>query len=162
MKKELKAKLAELQAQQEIANFESNFNRARSITVGTAFGGTAEITMRGDGGRYLYCLLQPVEAIELIHQLAANVGCHLNLKPRDDFSSWRNWRITPEEKLHLAGHPPFANDLALHHNVGANLPPPEQQPGIQPNSMIKENQNETVATQKTINKRNTKRATKTS
>jgi hypothetical protein len=79
-------RLADIQALQDIQNFEANLNRARSVTVGTAFGGTTEVSLRGNDGKTLWCLLQPVEVIELIHQLAANVGCHINLQPRRDFS----------------------------------------------------------------------------
>lgn len=98
-----------------------DLNRARSITVGTAFGGTTEIGMRCNDGRFVWSLMQPVEVIELIHQLAANVGCHINLAPRRDFSSWRDWRVSEEERLHLNGHAPFPNDMALHMGVGKQL-----------------------------------------
>jgi hypothetical protein len=82
--------------------------------------------------------MQPVEVIELIHQLAANVGCHLQLVPRKDFSSWRDWKYTEAELAHYRGEqflpgvgwPPHPNDMAPHSQVGANLPPPEQQPGL--------------------------------
>jgi hypothetical protein len=98
-----------------------DLNRARSITVGTAFGGTTEIGMRCNDGRFVWSLMQPVEVIELIHQLAANVGCHLSLAPRRDFSSWRDWRVSEEERLHLNGHPPFPNDMARHMGVGKQV-----------------------------------------
>ena len=98
-----------------------DLNRARSITVGTAFGGTTEIGMRCNDGRFVWTLMQPVEAIELIHQLAANVGCHINLAPRRDFSSWRDWRVSEEERLHLNGHPPFPNNMAGHMGVGRQV-----------------------------------------
>lgn len=98
-----------------------DLNRARSITVGTAFGGTTEVGMRCNDGRFVWSLMQPVEVIELIHQLAANVGCHINLAPRRDFSSWRDWRVSEEERLHLNGHPPFPNDMALHMGVGKQV-----------------------------------------
>jgi hypothetical protein len=117
---EVKKKLAEIEARQQIANFESNFNRARSVTVGTAFGGTTEISLRGDGGQSLWCLMQPVEVIELIHQLAANAGCHISIKPRDDFSSWREWRVSEAEKKHLNGHAPHVNDMAVFQQLGAS------------------------------------------
>jgi hypothetical protein len=95
--------------------------------------------------------MQPVEVVELINQLSANIGCHIHLQPRNDFASWRNWKVTPEEKLHLNGHPPFVNDMAPHMAVGANPPPPEQQPGLQPALMAKEIQDEqAVATEKTL------------
>jgi hypothetical protein len=101
--------------------------------------------------------MQPVEVIELIHQLAANVGCHIHLQPRRDFSSWRDWRVTEEEKMHLGGQPPFANDMRLHAQVGANLPPPEQQPGMK----IDRSNEHVVATEKTVKRRSPKRASKT-
>lgn len=129
--------------------------RAASITVGTAFGGSLEISMRSNHGGYLYSILQPVEAIELIHQLAANVGCHIHLQPREDFASWREWKYTPEELAHFRGeqslpgigHPPHAiltSDLA---QVGKQ----------QPSKLAKEKEN-AVATKKAVNKRSPKRS----
>ena len=109
------------QIEMDIENAESGRNRARSITVGTAFGGTTELMMRMDGGKHIWCIMQPVEVVELIHQLAANVGCHIFIKPRQDFSSWRDWKITDEEKLHYNGHPPFVNDMADVQELGANM-----------------------------------------
>ena len=120
-KSEAKRRLEEMQFEMEIENRASNLNRARSVTVGTAFGGTTELMMRSDGGRHIWCVMQPVEVIELIHQLAANVGCHMALKPREDFSSWRDWKVTDQEKLHYNGWAPFGNDLAPHMQIGANM-----------------------------------------
>lgn len=102
----------------ELAMREDQLYRARSITVGTAFGGTTEITMRGPGSKFLYSILQPVEVAELIHQLSANIGCHLALKPRDDFASWRHWKVSDEEMKRLNGHPPFPNDMAVFQSLG--------------------------------------------
>ena len=140
-----KKKMVELAAKLELENHQSNLSRARSVSVGTAFGGVTEISMRCNDGRTVWAIMQPVEVLELIHQLAANVGCHINVQPRDDFSSWRSWRVTEEEKKHLNGHPPHPNDMALHNDVGAKLPPPEQQPGMQPALMAKEQQDEPMA-----------------
>jgi hypothetical protein len=113
-------KLRQMEAEMDLENRESNRSRARSITVGTAFGGTAEIMMRGDGGRHLWCLMQPCEVIEFIHQLAANVGCSAQITPRKDFSSWRDWRVSEAEKKHLNGHAPFVNDMAVFQQLGAS------------------------------------------
>jgi len=122
---------------QEQADIEGR-DRARSVTVGTAFGGVTELTMRRADGTFTYAIMQPVEVIELIHQLSANVGCHMQLVPRKDFASWRDWKLTEAELAHYrgvqplpgVGWPPYANDMAPHNQVGANLPPPEQQPGL--------------------------------
>jgi len=107
-------------AERERQELESQLSRARSVTVGTAFGGTVEISMRGNDGRVLWSPLQPVEAVEIIHQLAANIGCHIQLTPRDDFSSWRNWRVTEHQHKHLNGHPAFPNDMTPHLKVGTD------------------------------------------
>jgi hypothetical protein len=112
--------------------------------------------MRASDGTHVWCLLQPVETIELIHQLAANVGCHIALKPREDFSSWRGWKVSEKEQLQLNGHPPFADPVPNADNVGASLPPPEQQPGMK----LNRSNDDVVATKKTVNRRNTKRAAK--
>jgi len=167
------AEIAQIKARQEatLASIKADqTSRARGFTVGTAFGGTTEISMRGNAGQHLFCLLQPVEVIELIHQLSANVGCHLKLLPRKDFASWRDWELTEEELLHFrgnqplpgVGHPPHVNDMAPHHNVGGGaLPAPEKQAGVPLYIKEKEKEN-AMATSKIVNKRNTKRTRKTS
>jgi len=176
---EIKKKLAEIEAKQQIASFESNLTRARSVTVGTAFGGTTEISMRGDGGQSLWCLMQPVEVIELIHQLAANAGCHISIKPRDDFSSWREWRVSEAEKKHLNGHAPHVNDMAVFQQLGAsNFDQTAAEATIEHNLAQKEYEyvngaavkaqkkrgvknGNTMAIEKSVNGRNTKRTPKT-
>jgi hypothetical protein len=146
----------------KIDSRKADLRRARSVTVGTAFGGTTELMMRCNDGNVVWAIMQPVEVVELIHQLAANVGCHIHVQPRKDFSSWREWRVAPEEQPGLNGHPPFADDMAPYMQVGANLPPPEQQPGLQPALMAKEIQDEqAVATEKTLKRRSTKRTATT-
>lgn len=114
-------KIREKQADMDVENLESNRNRARSITVGTAFGGTTEIMMRSDGGRHIWCVMQPVEVVELIYQLAANVGCQINIKPREDFASWRDWKLTDEERKHYGSWPPFVNDISDVQRMGTDL-----------------------------------------
>lgn len=117
---EVNKKIKEIENELSLNSLVSNLNRARSINVGTAFGGTSEILMRGEGDRFLYSILQPVEVVELIHQLSANVGCEVSLKPRKDFASWREWKVSEAEKKHLNGWPPFANDMAVFQQLGAS------------------------------------------
>ena len=111
--------------------------RARAVTVGTAFGGTTELTMRRADGEFVFAILQPVETIELIHQLSASVGCHLHLYPRKDFASWRGWKMdgqpllqNPNQNLNLPGstHPPFQE--LLDQDIAVGLPDAEKQPGL--------------------------------
>lgn len=73
----------------ERAGLQSNFTRARSVTVGTCFNGIAEIILRAHDGSILWAPLEPVEVGELIHQLAGTIGCHVNIQPRKDFLSYR-------------------------------------------------------------------------
>lgn len=123
--KTAKKKLEQLEAERLVRDRIAAESRARSITVGTAFGGTTEISMRSDSGQNLWCLMQPVEVVELIHQLAANVGCHIALKPRKDFAAWRDWRVDEEEKLAYNGWAPFVNDMAPYNQLGAQGMNPE-------------------------------------
>lgn len=175
-KHEAKQKISSIQNQEQVENITSNLNRSRSIAVGTSFGGTTEISMRGNGDRFLYCIMQPVEVIELIHQLAANVGCHIALRPRDDFGSWREWRVSEAEKKHLNGHAPFVNDMAVFQQLGASGFNQEQaEAAIEKwlsqkkykydnagTKMVKEVKNETVATNKPKNERKIKRPARAS
>ena len=154
-----------LQAMEEarlLRDFEANQNRARSVMVGTAFGGTTEVSMRSDDGKSLWALMQPVEVTELIHQLAANIGCHIQLTPRDDFASWRNWRVTEHQHAHLQGHPAFPNDMEPHVKVGTDKFSIEDQRRADsffpPENLKNEREMElenVVAAQKIINRRTT-------
>jgi hypothetical protein len=176
---QFRKRLAELQDKQELANRIGDLSRARSVTVGTAFGGTTELSMRSSDGTHVWCLMQPVEVIELIHQLSANVGCHIHLQARDDFSSWREWRVSEAEKKHLNGHAPFVNDMAVFQQLGAsNFDQAEAEATVAHNLAQKEyayvnggavktelkqgdEHDKSVATKKTVNKRSVKRASKT-
>ena len=118
MNKEVEQKIQEFNDRMTIDTREGDLCRARSITVGTCFGGTTEIMMRGNNS-YMWTPMQPVEVVELINQLAANIGCHVALKPRKDFASWRDWRVTEEEKVALNGWAPFSNDISPYNQLGA-------------------------------------------
>jgi hypothetical protein len=166
---ERKKEFERLDNEMSVQSRHGDLSRARSITAGICPGGVTEINMRGNNSN-LWIILQPVEVIEFIHQLAANVGCHIHLQPRNDFSSWRNWKYTPGELEHYrngggalrntgSGHAPHVNDMDVHADKGRTLPPPEQQPGLQPALMARSNENEqTVATQKIVGRKRTKRA----
>lgn len=94
---EIRKKILELYEENELANLESNRNRARSVTVGTAFGGAVELSMRGDYAN-LWVIMQPVEVVELIEQLAAGVGLQVAMRPRQDFASWRGWNVEADAR----------------------------------------------------------------
>ena len=157
-KSEFKKQWDDLEKRLQLENRENEFNRARSVTVGTAFGGTVEVMMRGNNG-FLWTPLQPVEVVELINQLAAGIGCHIAIKPRNDFASWREWKLDAPWNVSGNGWPPFADDISPHTQRGAELPPPEEQPGLQPNLMVRSKEN-VMATEKSKNRRNAKRTAK--
>lgn len=156
--------IQKIHEQMQIQNRVADLNRTRSVVVGNAGGGTTEVGLRASDGRYLYSLLQPVEAIELIHQLAANVGCHLHLVPRQDFSSWREWKVSPEELAHYrgqqhlpgVGHPPhlsFQSDLNKQ-NLQHQMPEPSEQPGVEARNELKDESEKenVVGIEKVVNK----------
>lgn len=144
---EFKKQLKELQNKQVFESAQGNSARARVVSVGNAFCGTTEISLRGDGDRILWALLQPAEVTELIHQLAANIGCHIHIQPRDDFASWRQWKETTNQPLISTNDPPHAKIQY------------ENQPGL--STPVRSNEN-VMATKKTVNKRGTKRTAKAS
>jgi len=99
---EIRKKINEMYEENEYANIQQNRTRARSITVGTAFGGAIEVNMRGDFSS-LWCILTPVEAIEVLEQLAAAAGVQVATKPKDDYSSWRGWNVDNIDYAHWKG-----------------------------------------------------------
>jgi hypothetical protein len=107
---EIRQKINQYYEENELANLESNRNRARSFSVGTAFGGIIEVSMRGDFHN-MWCLLQPVEAVEFIEQLAAASGLQVALRPKQDFASWRGWNVETDNKYWIgSAHWQLGND----------------------------------------------------
>ena len=156
-KKEFDKKFKEAQQLHQLKMLESNRSRAQSVSIGMSGSGTTEITMRGDDGTFLWNVYQPVQVTEFIHQLAASIGCHIHIQPREDFASWRQWREpTAEERLHLKGFPPFPNQELGHEKVGLLKQEPTT-PGIA-KPQVKNLEKENVATKKAVNKRSTKRS----
>lgn len=92
---ELREKIHALHEENEYQGIADNRCRTRSLTVGTAFGGTIEIIMRNEFN-YMYALLQPVEAVEIMEQIAAGCGIELAMRPKQNFTSWRGWSIDDE------------------------------------------------------------------
>lgn len=76
--------------EQEYLNIKQNPYRARSVTVGTAFGGVVELVLRSDAAT-VWAQMQPVEALELMEQIAAGCGVEIAMRPKQNFASWRGW-----------------------------------------------------------------------
>lgn len=94
---EIRKKINKIYEENELANLLTNKSRARSVTVGTAFGGSVELSMRGDYAN-LWAILQPVEVVELVEQLAAGVGLEIAIRPRQDFATWRGWSTDADDR----------------------------------------------------------------
>jgi hypothetical protein len=99
-------KIQNLYEENELASLEQNQSRARSFSVGTTTGGVIEVSMRGDFSNLWY-LLQPVEAVEMINQLAAASGIEIAMRPRQDFASWRSWDTSLPGSVHWMGTAPW-------------------------------------------------------
>ena len=158
--KQLQKELDRRNKLRQLETLEANDARAQSITVGTAGGGAIEITMRSSSGKFLWNTYQPVEVIELINQLAAGVGCHIQIVPRQDFSSWRNWEVSPEELEHARGVQPFPG--VGHSPHPKSLGHKEYTAGMNLAPNIEPQEQENVAIKKTVNKRSPKRSRATS
>ena len=99
-------KIHDLYEENELANLQQSQTRARSFTVGTTTGGIIEVGMRGDFSNLWY-LLQPVEAVEIINQLAAAAGLEVAMRPRQDFATWRGWDTSLPPSVHWMGAAPW-------------------------------------------------------
>lgn len=103
---ETRQKIHEIYEQNEYADLKNNQCRARSFSVGTATGGIIEVSMRADIASLWY-LLHPVEAVEMIEQLAAAAGLQVALRPKQDFTTWRSWDPTIPGCTHWVGAAPW-------------------------------------------------------
>ena len=101
--------IQELCEQNELASLQQNQTRARSFSIGATTGGIIEVSMRGDYSNLWY-LLQPVEAIEIINQLASAAGVEIAMRPRQDFASWRSWDTSLPPSVHWMGTAPWQLD----------------------------------------------------
>ena len=142
------------------ADMDSMLTRCRAMTIGSAGGGIVEITMRSNEGYYTWNHLQPVEVVELIHQLAGQVGCHIAVQPRKDFASWREWNITEEEQKHFGPWAPQPDMRGLMAETAMQLPPAEKQAGLSA-SKLNLGEKDAVAAKKTVDRGTTKRSRKT-
>ena len=148
--KEIEKEIRRKEKMRRLAQLNAEDCRAQTFSIGNAGGGITDIIMRSSTGTFLWNTYQPVEVIEFIHQMAANIGCHIHVVPRKDFSSWRNWGISEEEMLESnSGWAPQPQiDREKCQQIGARKIDLPQE--------LKEESNE-VATKKAVNKRTTKR-----
>jgi len=99
-------KIHDVYEENEYAALKQNQSRARSLAVGTTTGGIIEVSMRSDFSTLWYSL-HPVEAVEIIEQLAAAAGLQVAMRPKQDFTSWRSWDTTIPGCAHWLGAAPW-------------------------------------------------------
>jgi len=90
----------------ELADLKQRQTRARSFSIGTTTGGIVELNMRGDFATLWY-QVNPVEAVELIEQLASAIGLEIAKRPKNDFTSWRTWDANMPDFSHWKGAAPW-------------------------------------------------------
>lgn len=161
-KKQLQKQLDQKQMEHQLASIEANDTRAQSIAIGNAGGGAVEISMRSVRNVYLWNVYQPVEVIELINQLAAGIGCHIHIQPREDFGSWRNWQVSEEELERFRGPQRFPGVGWAPHAKYERGETRQKGALAAPDESLKLNLEDTkekehVATKKAVNKRSPKR-----
>jgi hypothetical protein len=103
---ETRQKIHEIYEENEYASLKQNQSRARALTIGNTTGGIIEVSMRGDFS-HLWYSLHPVEAVEIIEQLAAAAGLQVAMRPKQDFTSWRSWDTTIPGCTHWVGAAPW-------------------------------------------------------
>ena len=99
----LRKKIQSFYEQQEYLSLQQSPYRARSVTVGTAFGGVVELVVRSDAAT-VWAQMQPVEAIELMEQIAAGCGVEIAMRPKQNFASWRGWEEVLQQKIQIEGY----------------------------------------------------------
>jgi len=104
---EMRKKINAMHEENEYYNLIDNTrNRARSILVGNGYGGMIEITLRNEHYT-LFAIMQPVEAVEIIEQLAAGCGIEIAMRPKQNFTSWRAWHEEGYLNPQMKGTAPY-------------------------------------------------------
>lgn len=108
---EYRAKINALTEEAEYYSMLESIQRAKSISVGSASGGIIELTLRSDRSK-LHYLMRPVEAIEVMEQLAAACGVEIAKRPKQDFTAWRSWDVETPNGSDWKGSAPWQmNDI---------------------------------------------------
>jgi hypothetical protein len=105
---EMRQKIHSFHEENEFYNMMDNTrHRGRSVTVGTAYGGVVEIAIRNEFN-HMWMIMQPVEAVEFLEQIAAGIGIEIAMRPKQNFTSWRSWNIENVEENfnHIKGSSP--------------------------------------------------------
>jgi len=106
---DVRKRINELCEENELQGLLESRHRSRSLTVGQTSGGVVEFGMRNEYS-HLYYLVNPVEGVELLGQIASAIGVEIAIRPRDDFASWRSWDAQLPASIHWMGAAPWQLD----------------------------------------------------
>lgn len=99
-------KINDLAEEAEYYSYLEGVNRAKSICIGSANGGIIELSLRS-GKTTLHYIMRPVEAIEVMEQLAAACGVEIAKRPKQDFTAWRSWDVETPNGSDWKGSAPW-------------------------------------------------------
>lgn len=99
-------KIEEIAEENEYYAMLETQTRARSFTVGNTTGGIIELTMSSSRA-ILHYPLRPVEAVEIIEQIAAAAGLEIAKRPKQDFTAWRSWELDTPDGSDWKGSAPW-------------------------------------------------------
>lgn len=102
----LREKIEQLAEENEYYALLAGKDRARSVTIGNTTGGLIEIVMRSDRAT-VHHIVRPVEAVEIIEQLAAAAGLEIAKRPKQDFTAWRSWDLDTPDDADWKGSAPW-------------------------------------------------------
>lgn len=90
---EMREKIHAFHEENEFHNMMDNTrHRGRSLTVGNSYSGVIEVAIRNEFN-HMWIIMQPVEAVEIMEQIAAACGIEIAMRPKQNFTSWRSWNI---------------------------------------------------------------------
>lgn len=105
---EMRQKIHSFHEENEFYNMVDNTrHRGRSLTVGNGYSGVIEVSIRNEFN-HMWIIMQPVEAVEIIEQIAAACGIEIAMRPKQNFTSWRSWNFENVEENfnHIKGSSP--------------------------------------------------------
>jgi len=90
---EFQIKMQELDHQMSLEHRKSDFNRARSISVGTTFNNMTDLSIRSNDGICYWVPMHAHEVVRLIDQLALSINCQVEFKEKLISTPWNQKEV---------------------------------------------------------------------
>jgi len=75
--------IEQIQGKIILANQMAELNRGRGVNIGMFSPNTIEVSIRTNKGRAVFALVEKPDAVKLIHQIAAALGCKATIEKTD-------------------------------------------------------------------------------